>query len=95
MTQTLIVESKYYGAHGTLEGYASGLYVVEAVDSSTARTRLQDKTIRTGRGWYNGLEFQEIKGEWAKVLANTIDAIQRRFSEYYVDLGDGVYYVEV
>lgn len=94
MTQTMVVEPKYYGAHGTLGGHTSGLYIIEATSLSAARGKLYDK-------WKGPREaqptetLQEIRDEWAKTLGNCIEQIQNKETEYYVDLGNGVYYFEI
>jgi len=91
-----VMQTKYFGVQGTLEGdYMPGLYVIEAPNIETARTLLHSKTLRLGRGEYRQDQLQEITGEWAKVLSDTIDAIRNREPNYYVNLGSGVYYVEI
>ena len=89
---------KYFGAHGTLRGHVSGLYIVEATSLESARRKLHPSVYQSPsrpRPWYLIEGLQEIKGEWAEVLSDTLDQIRNREEEYYTDLGNEVFYVEI
>lgn len=87
---------KYFGAHGTLLGHNPGLYIVEAPDAREAYRRLHIALMLEGRGGTLITEdLQEIKGDWAEVLSDTLDQIRNREKEYYTNLGSEVFYVEV
>jgi len=85
---------KYFGSHGTLKGHVPGLYIVEASDYAAATGKLYSKW-KGSSGAQPQESLREIKDEWAKVLSDTIDRIRNRETDYYVSLGDGVYYVEI
>jgi len=93
----VVHSTKYFGVHGSLEGYGSGLYIIEAPNEHEALRQISKHFIMSPR--YEGSikmpELQEIKGEWAKVLSDTIDNIRNRETDYYVHLGGGVYFVEI
>jgi len=96
---------KYFGVHGSFEGYGSGLYIIEATDLERAKLNLLSTPycVKGLYAWNSQMKhiaglpasLQEIKGEWAESLSDTIDNIRNRETDYYVYVGNGVYFVEI
>ena len=99
VTETL---PKYFGVHGTYEGYAPGLYVVRASSIREALSKLTQATVESvlllpldlfhhDKGHYN---IDELQPAW-EAIAWAIEDIEQKKTDYYVDLGRGVYYFEI